>query len=73
MKGNLGSTGSDRLSNPRLPVAVPRRLAPWWIMNSMGTVLPSGRVWMASGKQVYRFVTRKIFRWRDREGAGDRV
>jgi RIO-like serine/threonine protein kinase len=30
------------------------------------------RVWMASGKQVYLFVTRKIFRWRDREGAGDR-
>jgi RIO-like serine/threonine protein kinase len=31
------------------------------------------RVWMASGKRVYLFVTRKIFRWRDREGAGDRV
>ena len=31
------------------------------------------RVWMASGKKVYLFVTRKIFRWRDREGAGDRV
>lgn len=30
------------------------------------------RVWMASGKPVYLFVTRKIFRWRDREGAGDR-
>jgi tRNA A-37 threonylcarbamoyl transferase component Bud32 len=30
------------------------------------------RVWMATGKQVYLFVTRKIFRWRDREGAGDR-
>lgn len=30
------------------------------------------RVWMASGKRVYLFVTRKIFRWRDREGAGDR-
>jgi tRNA A-37 threonylcarbamoyl transferase component Bud32 len=33
--------------------------------------LPS-RLWMASGKRVYLFVTRKIFRWRDREGAGDR-
>jgi hypothetical protein len=27
---------------------------------------------MASGKKVYLFVTRRIFRWRDREGAGDR-
>jgi len=34
--------------------------------------LPS-RLWMASGKRVYLFVTRRIFRWRDREGAGDRV
>jgi RIO-like serine/threonine protein kinase len=30
------------------------------------------RAWMASGKPVYLFFTRKIFRWRDREGAGDR-
>ena len=30
------------------------------------------RVWMASGKRIYLFVTRKILRWRDREGAGDR-
>jgi len=30
------------------------------------------RLWMASGKRVYLFVTRRIFRWRDREGAGDR-
>jgi RIO-like serine/threonine protein kinase len=30
------------------------------------------RVWMATGKKVYLFVTRKILRWRDREGAGDR-
>jgi predicted Ser/Thr protein kinase len=30
------------------------------------------RIWMASGKNVYLFVTRRIFRWRDREGAGDR-
>jgi hypothetical protein len=31
------------------------------------------RAWMASGKKVYLFVTRRIFRWRDREGAGDRL
>lgn len=30
------------------------------------------RMWMASGKKVYLFITRRIFRWRDREGAGDR-
>ena len=30
------------------------------------------RLWMASGKRVYRFVTRRLLRWSDREGAGDR-
>jgi RIO-like serine/threonine protein kinase len=30
------------------------------------------RLWMASGKKVYLLVTRRVFRWRDREGAGDR-
>jgi RIO-like serine/threonine protein kinase len=30
------------------------------------------RVWMGTGKQAYLFITRKLFRWRDREGAGDR-
>jgi len=30
------------------------------------------RIWMASGKKVYLFVTRKILHWSDREGAGDR-
>ena len=30
------------------------------------------RVWMASGKRVYRFITRRVLRWSDREGAGDR-
>jgi len=37
-------------------------------------VTPSllSRLWMASGKRVYLFVTRRVFRWRDREGAGDR-
>jgi RIO-like serine/threonine protein kinase len=34
--------------------------------------LPS-RIWMATGKQVYLFVTRRVLRWRDREGAGDRT
>lgn len=33
--------------------------------------LPS-RIWMASGKKVYLFVTRRILGWADREGAGDR-
>ena len=32
----------------------------------------ASRLWMASGKKVYLFVTRRILRWRDREGAGDR-
>jgi RIO-like serine/threonine protein kinase len=31
------------------------------------------RIWMATGKRIYRFVTRRILRWRDREGAGDRA
>ena len=31
------------------------------------------RIWMASGKRVYLFITRGILRWRDREGAGDRA
>jgi RIO-like serine/threonine protein kinase len=30
------------------------------------------RIWMASGKKIYLLVTRRILRWRDREGAGDR-
>ena len=33
--------------------------------------LPS-RLWMASGKKVYLFITRRLLRWRAREGAGDR-
>lgn len=35
---------------------------------------PSGasRLWMATGKPAYTFVTRHIFGWADREGAGDR-
>lgn len=31
------------------------------------------RIWMVTGKQVYLFVTRRVLRWRDREGAGDRT
>jgi RIO-like serine/threonine protein kinase len=36
---------------------------------------PSGaaRLWSATGKPVYLFVTRRLLGWRDREGAGDRV
>lgn len=30
------------------------------------------RLWMASGKKVYLWVTRRVFGWEDREGAGDR-
>jgi RIO-like serine/threonine protein kinase len=30
------------------------------------------RAWMASGKKVYTFVTRRMLGWSDREGAGDR-
>jgi RIO-like serine/threonine protein kinase len=30
------------------------------------------RAWMASGKKLYNFITRRIFGWADREGAGDR-
>ena len=30
------------------------------------------RIWMATGKKVYLFITRRILHWRDREGAGDR-
>jgi RIO-like serine/threonine protein kinase len=33
----------------------------------------ASRAWMASGKRVYLFVTRRILHWRDREGAGDRA
>ena len=30
------------------------------------------RVWMATGKPAYTFITRRLFGWADREGAGDR-
>lgn len=31
------------------------------------------RAWRATGKKLYRFVTRRVLHWRDREGAGDRT
>lgn len=30
------------------------------------------RLWMATGKTFYTFITRRLFGWADREGAGDR-
>ena len=30
------------------------------------------RLWMATGKPVYTFITRRLLGWADREGAGDR-
>lgn len=30
------------------------------------------RTWMATGKPVYRFITRRLLHWADREGAADR-
>ncbi|MGB5245177.1 MAG: hypothetical protein WBN34_01400 [Woeseia sp.] len=33
--------------------------------------LPS-RLWMATGKKLYLFITRRLLGWADREGAGDR-
>lgn len=33
---------------------------------------PLSRAWMRWGKPVYLFVTRRLLRWQDREGAGDR-
>ncbi len=33
---------------------------------------PLSRIWMASGKPVYLFITRRILGWSDREGASDR-
>jgi len=30
------------------------------------------RIWMNTGKRLYRFITRRVLHWSDREGAGDR-
>ena len=31
------------------------------------------RLWRATGKRLYRFITRRLLGWADREGAGDRL
>ena len=38
----------------------------------LSTPGPLSRWWMRLGKPAYLFVTRRLLRWRDREGAGDR-
>lgn len=41
----------------------------WRIVNT--PALPS-RIWRKTGKPLYLFITRRIFKWQDREGAYDR-
>lgn len=38
----------------------------------LATPAPHTRLWRATGKRVYTFVTRRLLGWADREGAGDR-
>jgi hypothetical protein len=38
----------------------------------LSTPSPLSRAWRATFKPVYRFVTRRLLGWADREGAGDR-
>jgi len=38
----------------------------------LATPAAFARLWMATGKPAYTFVTRRVFGWADREGAGDR-
>jgi predicted Ser/Thr protein kinase len=38
----------------------------------LATPAPISRAWMRTGKPLYLFVTRRLFGWSDREGAGDR-
>ncbi len=38
----------------------------------LATPACTSRLWRATGKPVYRFVTRGLLGWSDREGAGDR-
>lgn len=38
----------------------------------LDTPLWLSRLWMASGKKVYMWLTRRVLGWEDREGAGDR-
>ncbi len=40
--------------------------------NILATPSPLSRAWMATGKRLYLFITRRIFGWSDREGAADR-
>ncbi len=48
----------------------PDAMAPAETRLAANPSLPS-RIWKATGKRVYLFVTRRIFGWMDREGAGD--
>jgi hypothetical protein len=38
----------------------------------LATPSAASRAWMATGKPAYLFVSRRLFGWSDREGAGDR-
>lgn len=38
----------------------------------LATPGPLSRAWSAAAKPVYLFLTRRVFGWADREGAGDR-
>lgn len=38
----------------------------------LATPSPASRLWSATGKRAYHFVTRHLLGWADREGAGDR-
>jgi serine/threonine protein kinase len=38
----------------------------------LATPAMTSRLWMATAKPIYRFVTRRLLGWADREGAGDR-
>ena len=38
----------------------------------LATPTLASRIWMRTWKPVYRFVTRRLLHWQDREGAGDR-
>lgn len=38
----------------------------------LATPAPHTRLWRATGKRLYTFVTRRVLGWADREGAGDR-
>lgn len=50
------------------PTALTRRQ-----LEILSTPAVLSRAWMATGKPVYRFVTRRLLGWADREGAGDRT